>query len=93
MGTLLTHKQISCINQPVMLRCPSTTNVIIEVAQYVSFVPTKESNICDMSEQLPSSSLNNQLKSCQWHKSLQVRIFNAARFTYGRNSSKVVEVE
>lgn len=89
MGTLMTHRQISCLDKSISLRCPNGTNVVLKDARYVSLPPaayanTKDFNICDA---IAAGAINNSLVvgetsstalisnagMCQWHELLQVR--------------------
>lgn len=72
MNTLMTHQQINCIYQPVSIRCPSGTNVIIKVAQYVSSTHVRETNICGTTDVVKNAAQEHQFKDCHWHDSLQV---------------------
>lgn len=71
MNTLMTHQQINCIYQPVSIRCPSGTNVIIKVAQYVSSTHVRETNICGTRDVIKNTVQEHQFKDCHWHDSLQ----------------------
>ncbi|KAL6966033.1 hypothetical protein U1Q18_045288 [Sarracenia purpurea var. burkii] len=78
MNTLMTHQQISCIDRPISLRCPSGTNVIIKLARYANASPGKESPACDAPNLIKSSSYDTKQTNCEWPKALQYSLLQTA---------------
>lgn len=63
MGTLMTHRQISCLDKSISLRCPNGTNVVLKDARYVALPPATYANIKDFNtcDAIAAGAINNSL--------------------------------